>query len=408
MLDLKPIRDEFAVLNAQAETLLAKAVSEKRDLTSDENAEKDKTFARMSEIKNVLENSAKLAEYAFASKQNVELPSEPAGREEKEAVEIKVGKTYDRRPVSDRKEFGRAVTAWMRTGEMERRFSTITGSTQSAIMMPSDVAGPLVPSAMNVFREALEVSGLQPWKTESTRDMKLPIFTASVNSTDYGIVNPTSTSEVEDESALTESIVSQTKTYHSGNFWFENRDLEALDFDLLEASIPAMAYQKELAIERDGVTTIAGTSGLTTVATSTVSGFTYGNLVSLDMALPKRYRPLRVIVLSTQAYTAANNLVTSTGYPILNALDPQNVKLKCFNGTPVIYSDYLSNFGANNVVGFVFSWVGARFRDAGQGDILQRFTQTANRQGQTGADYQSYNAFSFTNNAVALLQCPAS
>jgi len=207
---------------------------------------------------------------------------------------------------------------------------------------------------------------------------------------------------------LTESINSVITTYHSGNLWFENRELLAVDFDLLSASVPAMVYSKELELEAATVAAIVADSNITaSVATSTVSGFTYGNFVSLNRVLPKRYQANKVIVLSKAAYSAAENLTTTTGFPLLNQ-DAQNQSLKRFNGTPVVYSESLAAFGANAVVGFIFSWIGCKLRDAGEGDVLQRFTQTANRQGQTGVDLYGYHGFGYSPLAIAKFTCPAS
>lgn len=403
-IEIKPLREELSALHAAGEKLVEKAASEKRDFTVEEKAESDKQFARMTEIKSVLDRQAKLAEYAFSQKaENVELPSEPEGRKEAEAVEITVRDRFDAKNF-DRKQFAKSVADWFRTGNMDRRFATITGATQNGILMPVDVMAPVTPSALNVFREALAAYGMDSWKTPSTRTINLPIYTAAAGST----VSGTATTETEQEPALSESINSVITTYHSGNLWFENRDLMALDFDLLSASVPAMTYSKELALESAAVSAIVADANITTanpnVVTSSLSGFTYGNFVSLNRALPKRYQANKVIVLSKAAYSAAENLTTTTGFPILNQ-DAQNQQLKRFNGTPVVYSEYLSGFGASNVIGFVFSWIGCRLRDAGEGDVLQRFTQSERRQGQTGADLYGYHSFGYSTSAIAKFVC---
>jgi HK97 family phage major capsid protein len=410
-MDLTALRQELATLHTAGETLIKTAADAKRDFTADEKTTSDAQFSRMAEIKSVLDRQAKLAEFAFTAKTDaVELPSAPAGQPDVITVSDRFDAT-DRTEVAamiakvgGRKAYAKAVNDWMRTGNVDQRFATITGSTASGILMPTDVMAPITPIALNVFREALQAYGLEPWKTPSTRNINLPIYTAAAGST----VSGTATSETEQEPALTESINSTIVTYHSGNLWFENRELMAVDFDLLSASVPAMSYSKELALESATITALVADSAITaSVATTTVSGFTYANFVSLNRVLPKRYQANKVIVLSKPAYTAAENLVTTTGFPLLNQ-DAQNQQLKRFNGTPVVYSEYLAAFGANNVVGLVFSWIGCRLRDAGEGDILQRFTQTANRQGQTGADLYGYHNFGYSPLAVAKFVCPAS
>ena len=407
-MNISKLREEFATLTTAEETLLAKLETEKRDYTPEEKTASDANFARIATIKTQMDRAKTLAADAFHAKaSNIELPSEPEGRAEKEAVEIKVRDRFESFANGSkitRSEFSKHVNEWLRTGNIDRRFATITGSTQSGILMPIDVIQPLAPSAPNVFRDAAAAAGVPVWKTPSTRTINLPIYTSAAGST----VSGTATSETEQEPALTESVVSVVSTYHSGNVWFENRELMAVDFDLLSESVPALYYSKELAFESAAITSVTGaTLNNSNVMTSTVSGFTYANLVSLKRSLPKRYWSKQCIVLSNAAYTAAENLTTTTGFPILNQ-DAQNQELKRFNGTPVLMSEYLSGFGANNYVGFVFSWIGARLRDAGEGDVLQRFTQTANRQGQTGIDLYGYHSFNFSPSAVTLLQCPSS
>ena len=397
-MDITPLREELASLHDAGEKLVNLAATEKRDFSEAEKADFDKQIARANEVKNLLDRQSQLAAFAFSSNQNIELPTEPAGREEQEALESRVGKTFDRKNKISRDEYCKHLNHWVRTGDISRQFATITGSTQSGILMPVDVMPPITPAALNVFREALSAYGMDAWKTPSTRNINLPIFTSSAGAA----VDPTDTDEVEQEPALSESVNSVITTYHSGNVWFENRDLMAVDFDLMSESVPALVYSKELAFESAIVTALNADSGITqSVATATTSGFTYGNLVSLKNKLPKRYQNLKVIVLSKPAYSAAENLTTTTGFPILNQ-DAQNQNLKRFNGVPVVYSEYLSDFGANNIVGYIFSWVGTRLRDGGEGNILQRFTQTANRQGQTGIDLYGYHAFNYATPSLGI------
>ena len=409
MFDINTLREEYKTLHTSAETLIAKAAEEKRDLTADEITENDKQFARMTTIRATLDRQSKLAEHAFAEKkETVTLSSEPEGK-----ADLKVTDRFNWNDIECRKEFFantrnkqaylKAVSEWGRTGRFDNRFATITGSTDSGILMPVEVVQPIAPSAMNTFREALSVYGMDSWKTPTTATINLPIFTAAAGSTVAG----TATTETEQEPAVTESVSSVTTTYHSGNIWFENRELAAVDFDLLAATVPAAKYSKELAFESAVATAISGDATATIVNTSTPTAFTYANLVSLNRQLPKRYNTLKVIILSKAAYTAAENLVTTTGFPILNQ-DAQNQGVKRFNGTPVLYSEYFAAFAANNVIGCVFSWVGSRLRDAGDGDILQRYTQAYTRQGQTGFDLYGYHSFNYSSSAMAKFVCAPS
>lgn len=400
--DRKPLRDEFAELRAAAESLIKKAETEGRDLTDAEKTENDKQFARMKEIRSLIDRQAQLASDAFsANLPTVQTPVIPGNKPAAEQVEIIVGPTK-----FNRKEFKQALNDWCRTGELPRKFATITTATNSSILLPVDVAPPIVPSAMNAFREALSVYGLDSWKTPTTREINLPVVDASAG----GVVAETANSETENAPSTGNSIKSIPKAYQSGSVWFSMLEMMATDFDLMDATLPSLVYSKELGLESDAISTmIAAVPATITqmVNTATVTGFTYSNLVSLNRALPKKFNGQKVIILSKAAYTAAENLTTTTGFPILNALDPQKSSLKFFNGTPVIWSDYLASFASNAVVGVIFSMIGLRVRDCGE-QYIQRFTQNQARPGQQGYNLYGFHAINWAPEAVAAIQCPPS
>ena len=408
-MDPKALREEFTGLQASTDVLLTTLNTQKRDFTKDEQATYEKNIARMQEITGLLQKHKQVAELAFAMNgSNVQQFQLPPGEEGDTPEERQLLARFSQVNAAAKKvkraEFIGALNAWACTGRMINRFATITSTTDNGIMMPIEVDEPIIPSAPNTIREALGIYGLKALSTPTTRTINLPVADASSG----GKVAENAGSETENEPSLAQSIQLAVNTYQSGSSWFSNKELMAVDYDLMSALLPALAYSKELALEADVFTTIAGDSGVTqTVATATVSGFTYTNLVTLNRALPKRYNPLKVIALSKAAYTAAENLTTTTGYPILNALNPQNSSLKYFNGTPVVWTDDLSAFGANNVVGLVISLVGFRLRDCGQQQV-QRYTQYPARPAQTGFNLYGYHAFGYADSAVAKLVCPAS
>ena len=403
-MNLSTLRDEYTTLHTAANAALEKFVTEKRDPTAEEQTEHDKQFSRMKQIKQQMDKAQELASIAFNDKaENVELPKEIPGRAEKEQVEIKIGHTFDAKTF-DRKEFAKALNKWAITGDMPSKFATITSATASGVLLPTDVESVIVPSAPNTIREALAIYDLESFKTPGTETINLPVADATAG----GVVAETANSETENEPAFTETIALPVSTYQSGSSWFSNKELMAVNFDLMSATLPALAYSKELGLESNIFSTMIADGGITqSVATATVSGYTYANLVSLNRALPKKFNGMKFIVLGKNAYTAAENLTTTTGYPILNALDSQNSSLKYFNGTPVLWSDYLSGFGANNVVGLIISHMGFRLRDCGQ-DQVQRYTQYPGRPAQTGFNLYGFHSFGYADTAVAKLTCPAS
>jgi hypothetical protein len=110
MIDLKALRDEFSTLHSAEEALIKKAHDEKRDFSAEEKTESENRFKRMDQIKAIADQQKKLAAQSFAAgDDNVELPTEPAGREQQQQVEINVRDRFDVKQVK-RKDFARAFT----------------------------------------------------------------------------------------------------------------------------------------------------------------------------------------------------------------------------------------------------------------------------------------------------------
>lgn len=265
-------------------------------------------------------------------------------------------------------------------------------------------AEPIVPTHANVFREAHALHGVQVITTGTTADMKIPVLDASAG----GAVAENASSETENAPSLAQTIALTPSTYQSGSAWFSNMVLAANDFDLVTYAQADLTYAKEQGFENAIAAAIIGDAGITqSVPTATTSGFTYANLVDLNRKLPRKYDRQKVIILSGDAYAAAEKLVGDTdGQPILNK-DPQNQELLRFNGTPVLRCDAFEDFGADNVIGCIFSMIGFRLRDAGQAS-LARYTQNAAKPDQTGFNLFAYHAHGYAASAIATLKCPAS
>jgi HK97 family phage major capsid protein len=401
--NISKLREEFSSLHTAATAVIEKAVNESREVTAEEQAENAKRFDRMDKIKSVMDQSKRLAEYAF-NKSEVKLPAEPEGKAVYEA-EIKVSDRFkfDAKNTEHREMFGKAMTRWAATGEMENRFATITTATQSGLFLPVGVLTPFVGTATNAFREGYTAWGQQPVQTPGdTSEFTLPV----VDATAGGQVAENASSETDGTPTLTDSIVSQCKTYQSGSVYYSNLQLSATKFDLLQSTVPALTYGKELGLESTIAAAIIADAGITqTTATATVTGFTFGNFTTLDNSLPKRYQVQKVLVLSQAAYAAAEGLTDTVGRPIMTP-DAQNQSLRRILGTPVVRSDYFSAFGANNIVGAIFSLPGFHLRDAGEGII--RYNQLPAKPNQTGINLFGYHAYGYAKKAVALLKCPVS
>jgi HK97 family phage major capsid protein len=277
---------------------------------------------------------------------------------------------------------------------MAVKFATITTASQSGIFLPVEVVSPLVPAAINTFRAALAIYGLQPMTTPNTNQINIPVLSA----TSGGKVAETASSETENEPGLTESIVSKPAPYQSGSSWFSNTQLQANDFDLLTASVPAMVASKELALEADIVSTIIADAGVTQVVTTAgTATITFADLVALDNALPKRFQMQKVILLSASAYSAAEALTFASGPTVLTT-DANGVKR--FQGTPVLRSDNFQSLATGHTIGIVVSLAGFHLRDAGQPG-LERYSNIPSRPAQTGMNLIGNHSYGYAASAVA-------
>ncbi len=362
------------------------------ELTPEVKAENDKRFSRLEKIKETLDNQMKFAKLAL-EKGEVTGPVEVPGKKEAEGSEQCA-------TAIDRAEFSRAATAWAASGNMSQKFATITTATQSSIYLPVEVAQPLVPVAINTFRQAYALYGMTVMSTATTNKIDIPVLTPSAG----GQVAENATTETENESGLTESIISQPKTYHSGTNWFSNNQLAALDFDLVATYTPSFLGNKELGLEAVIAAGIIADSNITqSVTTSSPTAFTYSDLVSLDQSLPKRFQSYKVIVLSQTAYAQACALTFASGPAVLTT---DNNGLKRFNGVPVLRSDSFQALAATNVIGAIFSLSGFHLRDAGQVKVI-RYTQVPSKPDQSGFDLVHYHAYGYSPAAIALFKAHA-
>lgn len=405
MLNIPALRDEFSRLHTEATGVIDAAAAESRELSDEEKAANETRFSRLQAIKSQIDESAKFAglaiEGAPEAKGNVTLPKDPAGREAFEASE-------GRKPLDgdkiDREEFGLALSKWALTGELDRKFATITTATAAGVLLPKQVATPLVPVASNAIRVGMAIHGVPPISSDSTAEMNIPVILAATG-TD---LSETGTGEENgaDGSAIVNNINLKVSTVQSGQVWVSNLELGALDYDLLGAIVPGLADAREMRLEQKAMAAIIADAGITQIVnTATTTGFTYSNLVDLNRKPTTRFDRLKVIYLSNDAYAAAEKLVDGNGNPILNR-DTQNQSLMRFNGTPVLKTDFLESLAADNVVGVLISFVGFRLRDAG-GPKLIRYSNVPTKDDQTGLNQIGYHAHGYIPSAVVKLRTPA-
>lgn len=399
-MDIAKLREEFSKLHTETTATIEAAVKAGRELTKEEAAANETRFARMDTIKKQVDDHKRLAALAFTA-DKVEKPAENPAKKEAEAeqfTEIKVIDNAERRV-----QFGQAFTRWARDGELDKRFATITTATQSAILLPVSVAAPMTVAGSNAFRDGFAAWGIDPMQTPGdTSTFNLPVCTAAAG----GQVAETASSETENATTLTESIVSTCKTYQSGSAYYSNLVLNAPSFDLLAATYPVLAFNKELGLESTIAAAMIADAGITqTVATATTTGFTFANLVTLNNKLPKRFQQRKILLLSPDAIAAAEGLLDSQNRPILTP-DAQNTNLRRILNVPVFRCDYLATLAASHVVGLMISLQGFHLRDAGQ--AVTRYTQVPAKPDQVGVNLFGYHAYGYAAAACATLKTPIS
>lgn len=404
------LHEEFNSLRVKSDELLGKAIAEKRDLSEEEKKEHDTAFARMKVIKELDERNARSVFEAFKSKDEskVEFAKDVPGKEEAERPSIKVGQSLDfYRSKEGRRTFNAALDLWAKTGSDPRQKFAVTGQTISSttangIAYPKDVIDIIAPTAPNSFVQALKAVGAEPLVTPTTRELTFPVASPVAGSA----VAENAVVETEGPPSFT-GIDLKPTTYQSNTTWISELELQATDFDMVSAILPTLIYQRELAFEAAAMAQIAADTSITNhVPAQTDNGVTYANFVALNRALPKYYNSQKVIVVNKQVLAAMENLTSTTGQPLLTFNDPQHLDVRYFNGTPVVFTDFLNPFGTSGkVVGFVFSALGLKVRYAGD-QTVARYVNYSERPAQQGFNSFMWACLGYDINAIATLVLP--
>lgn len=286
-------------------------------------------------------------------------------------------------------------------GDAMQRFALTTGSGGSALL-PVEIGAPVAPGLANPFRRAHELYGVPVVETLKASSLILPLLDANAGSQ----VTEGAAGTNENDPNADASLVLRPRTYSSGTLWMSNTLLLAAGIDLAAAVTPLLEEQKERAVSASIAAAIIADAAVTQVqATASTAGLTRANLVALTRKLPRRFRQLRFVVLGLQAFEAAEDLLDTTGRPLLE-FDPEDPTLRRINGTPVFQSDDFEDFGVSKTVGLCVSLLGFRIRDAAPRRVA-RIETIPGRPDQTGAAVYHDVAFAYAVGAVAKLKTPA-
>jgi HK97 family phage major capsid protein len=399
MIDIKSAREEMARIHSEATAHVEKFSADTATATDDEAKAQDARFERMEKLAKQIDDSQKLAKFAFSKEQPVAaraiLPAKSADQ-----IAIESPMQVDQ----SREGYAKAVSEWVRTGEVPEAYATITTTTGSGILLPKIVSAPIFPIKTNVYRRALSALGQSPESYGTTATVASPVITPAAG----GAITEGQQNTCGNDNAPSVGVINLAATgYHSGAFWYSNQVLMAETWDVTTSTLPALKAAEDYGFAKAITAAIKADSAITqTTATASISTLTLDNLDALNQLLLVPFDSNKFIILSTAAYNAAETLKDGQGFPIMARNDVQNDHFIAYKGTPVYKDDTLDAFGANNVMGFVISLNGFRMRDE-----MEKLVQYVNNPcyvDQTGLDYVRYQGFGYIIQAVGKLICPAS
>ncbi len=412
----KNASEEFARNHRDVESTIRRAQAEGRDLTDAEEHANKERFVAMKRINDQERHVMQFASTAINAAMDsgvrtgtvdvpggtVTFPSDAPGRAEYERS-VGINQFSAGGGGGAREQFVQAAATFARTGSTDNRFATITTTSGSpaGLLLPKEVAQPLITGDTNCFRLGLSLVGSAPVYTPGAQDLTIPLLDQNAGS----IVPENAAVETENEPA-TNSIRLTPKMLQSGSAWFSDLAMAALNWDMASAIAPELSHSKELALESAITSAMIADTTTGSVLTATTASVTYLNMLALLRAVPRRFSRQVFIVLGSETFAALERLLDSTGRPLL-VQDPQNGELLRFNSMPIVRSDLLEAMGApNRTVGLAISALGFRLRDCGQ-PAIARFANIPNRPAQVGFNLFQPHAWGWTPAAVVRLRTPA-
>ena len=388
-MDIKLLREEFASLHTEANSVLTTAATAKRELTAEEREANTKRFARMDTIQAQVNDAKKLAEYSILNG-TAELPTQPAGKQEFDAE--KGGKVE-----FDKDAFKSAVNHFARLGDASKvQQFALTTSTNSGVYLPKEVVEPqLVRRLPNAIRAALAFYGYVPISRTLTESISIPVQDDTGNQGQQQ--NQAATSGTTADPDLTGSLTLNPTLYSSKQQWLSNTTVNAVDFDLFAYMLPMLYRRLDKSQESAWVGNIKtnATTGKTTAAPTT---FTYNEWTAFEFSLPAAYRTDGCFILADSAYQIVRSFVDNNNRPIVD-LDPTNQFTATIHGKPVFISDYMDAVAATKVVASFASAGALNVFDAGLKRLARYILQPAFPD-QTGFELFANGDFGFVGGGV--------
>ena len=392
-MDIKALREEFATIHTEANGLLTKAATEKRELTAEETTANKARFARMDLIQSQVEDAKRLAAYSVQNG-TAEFTKQPIG-----AAAAEIERTGKLEFSNDA--YKAAINHFARTGDLSKvsQFA-ITSGTQSGAYLPKEVTPPVqVRRLPNAIRAVLAQYGVTPISRTLTESITIPV------QDDSGVIgqaqNEAATSGTAADPDHTGSLTLNPTLYSSKQQWLSNTTVNAVDFDLFSYMLP-MLYRRLDKVQESAWITNLKTNGTAGVTTTSKTVFTYNEWMSFEHSLPAAYRTDGAFIMSDASYQIVRSLTDTNKRPIMD-LDPSNQFMATIHGKPVVISDYFAAMGtAANVVASFASAGALMVFDAGMKRIARYILQPAYPD-QTGFELFANGYFGFVSGGVRTL-----
>jgi len=397
-MDIAALREEFNQLKNDNGKLLTEVATAKRKFTAEETATKENRFARMDEIKALLDDAKRLAETTYAQGQ-AQLPADVARRVADPVQQAAFNFA----------QFTKDANLYCRTGNVVpslqgAQFGTDT-TTQGGIFLPAEVAAPVtVRRNQNAFYALLDKYQMKPMTILTPRQVKLPVTDDRATVGQQQTQSATSGTPA-DPSLTASTTLSGDQLYSSKQLWLSNTLVLAQDFDVIGYALPILQKRVLKAKESAWTTKLAAiTPGYTT---KVLAGMTYADVVAWEHSLYASYRSDMGYVVADTLYQTLRSITDNYGRPILDE-HPETTFSATIHGKPVIVSDYMSAYGAGAIAGALVSAEGGQKILDVVGDRLARYIQVPTNPDQTGFELFSNGDAAFITAGVSVLKIAAS
>lgn len=378
------IHEEFNKVQTEALAITDKAKAENRGMTEDEKKSVEEKFARLNQLKELIDTEKKLAAIEIDEVDEVKAEATKSFKktEHTDVVKDAANKVIDE------------LNYFAKTGDKSK--FALTSSTGTGALMPKNIPGWYnTRSSKNAIREAFSVIGKPVMVSDSTDDWKVPamVDTISANSDQEG-----ATTGASSDAGVQELDLSLDE-YHSKAQWLSKKVINAQGFDVVSFIGPEAKARIERAEDATWVDALESSATLGK-ATASPTAIVYNDLVDFDESLGAGYdQTSQFYIVSPTARTAIRKIADNNVRPIFST----EAGLDRLFGKPLFVSSNLATVASGNVVGLLVSAEGAFLRDTTSNELV-RYENDYNHPGQVGFEAIGYSAFACASGCVRSLR----